>query len=62
MSNETPIGPLVEGAKKATIHFAKAAFEFATGVGALVSGVVGTVRPDDRDDPEAHRPQHVPVE
>jgi hypothetical protein len=61
MTNDTPIGPLVEGAKRATIHFAKAVYEIATGVGALVGGVVHTVRPDD-DEPDAHPPQHVPVE
>jgi hypothetical protein len=60
MTQDTPIGPLVEGTKKASIHFAKAAFELATGVGALVGGVVRTIRPDDH--PDDHPPQRVPVE
>jgi hypothetical protein len=59
--SETPIEPIVEASKKATVHFAKAAYEVASGVGAIVNGVVRTVRggeaPDDR--PQA---RHIPVE
>jgi hypothetical protein len=60
MTDETPIGPLVDASKRATIHFAKAAYEVFTGVGALVAGVVNTVRPPDEDDTGG--PQRVPVE
>jgi hypothetical protein len=60
MTDETPIGPLVDASKRATIHFAKAAYEVFTGVGALVAGVVKTVRPPDDDDTGG--PQRVPVE
>lgn len=56
-----PIDPIVDGARKATIHFAKAAFEVAAGIGAVASGVARTVRPSS-DDEETPRTQHVPVE
>lgn len=60
MTDETPIGPLVDASKRASIHFAKAAYEVFSGVGALVAGVMSTVRP--RDDDDTGGPQRVPVE
>ncbi len=59
--SETPIDPIIRGTKEATLHFARAAFEVAAGLGAIVTGVTRTIRPDDGPDDE-HRPQHVPVE
>lgn len=59
---DTPIEPLVTGAKRATIHFVKAAMEVASGVGALVAGVSRTVRPEDPDRDDEAGPQHVTVE
>lgn len=58
---ETPIEPLVDATRKATVHFAKAAFEIASGVGALVAGIARTVRPEAEVD-ERGASQHVPVE
>jgi hypothetical protein len=58
---ETPIEPLVDATRKATVHFAKAAFEVASGVGALMAGIVRTVRPEAGGD-ERGPSQHVPVE
>ncbi len=58
---ETPIEPLVEATRKATVHFAKAAFEVASGIGALMAGIVRTVRPESEGD-ERGASQHVPVE
>jgi hypothetical protein len=58
---ETPIEPLVDATRKATVHFAKAAFEVASGVGALMTGIVRTVRPETQGD-ERGASQHVPVE
>lgn len=60
--NETPIEPLVTGAKRATVHFVKAAIEVASGLGALVAGVSRTVRPDHVDTDDDGGPQHVTVE
>ena len=57
----TPLGPLVDGTRSATIHFSKAAFEVVSGVAAIIGGVVAVVRPAPDDD-ESHAPQHVPVE
>ena len=63
MKDETPIGPIVEGAKKASIHFAKAAYETMVGIGSLVGGVTAVVRRPGADDVEGDDgPQHVPVE
>jgi hypothetical protein len=60
--NQRPAEPLVAATKRATVHFAKAAFEVASGVGALFTGISQTVRRDsDDDDPEAG-PQKVTVE
>ncbi len=58
---ETPIEPLVDATRKATVHFAKAAFEVANGIGALMAGIVKTVRPEAEGDDSAAT-QHVPVE
>lgn len=60
--DDTPLGPLVEGTRRATIHLAKAAFEVATAVGALVSGITQTVRPPNDDESDDQGPVHVPVE
>jgi hypothetical protein len=57
-----PLDPMIDGARKATIHFAKAAFEVASGLGAVARGVARTVRPPDDDGDAARRPQRVPVE
>lgn len=60
--NDPLLDPLVKGTKAATFHFAKAAFEVASGVGALILGLSRTVRPEpDQDDDDAG-PQHVTVE
>lgn len=59
--SETPIDPIVDATKKASVHFAKAAFEVASGVGALMSGVVKTVRGDDPPD-DRPKARHIPVE
>ena len=58
---ETPIEPLVDATKKASVHFAKAAFEVASGVGALMSGVVRVVRADEPPD-DRPKARHIPVE
>lgn len=58
---ESPIEPIVDATKKASIHFAKAAYEVFTGMGALVNGVVRMVRDDDPTDGD-HAPEHIPVE
>jgi hypothetical protein len=60
--NDTPIEPFVQGTKLATIHFAKAAFEVASGLGALVVGISRTVSPDSDDEEDESGPQRVPVE
>ena len=57
---ETPLDPLVDGTKKATIHFAKAAYEVAAGVGALFVGITQTVRPPEDD--ATTKPEHITVE
>ena len=55
--------PLVTGVRKALVHFSKAALEFASGVGDLVTGVTRTIRRDDpSDDPDADGPQKIDVE
>jgi hypothetical protein len=59
---DTPLEPLVNGTKVATFHFAKAAFEVVSGVGALVVGVSRTVRPEPDPNPDESGPQHVTVE
>ena len=61
MMAETPLDPLVDGTKKATIHFAKAAYEVAAGVGALFGGITRIVRPSGDDD-DAAKPEHITVE
>ena len=60
--NESPLDPQVKGTKVATFHFAKAAFEVASGVGALIVGVSRTVRPEPEQDDDESGPQHVTVE
>jgi uncharacterized membrane protein YhiD involved in acid resistance len=55
--------PLVSGLKKAAVHFSKAAIEVASGVGDLVMGIAGTVRPAaDDTDGDADGPQKIDIE
>jgi hypothetical protein len=61
MTDTNPIEPLVTGTKRATVHFAKAAFEVASGVGAFLRGVTRTVRPEP-DDAEGTGPQKVEID
>jgi len=58
--NESPVEHIVEGTKRATVHFARAAYEVAAGLGALVRGVALTVRGGEDDDGDVR--EHVPVE
>ncbi len=62
MSNEKPTDALVDGVKTAVVHFGKAAFEVAAGVGSLFVGITQTVRPGSQDDDDDAGPQKVPVE
>ncbi len=62
MSEDKPTDALVSGVKTAVVHFGKAAFEIAAGVGALWSGVTKTVRPDSDDEVGTGGHQSVPVE
>lgn len=57
--SESPIEPVVEATKKASVHFAKAAYEVMSGVGALFTGVVRLVRDEEPPKPPS---QHIPVE
>jgi hypothetical protein len=51
------------GLKKAAVHFSKAAIEIASGVGDLVMGISGTVRPAaDNADGDADGPQKIDIE
>jgi len=53
VTDNEPNGELVDGVRRAAIHFSKAAFEVASGLRDLISGVVATVRPPgDEDDGE----------
>lgn len=61
MMSESPIEPLVDATKKASIHFARAGFEVVRGIGALMSGVVNVVR-DDESEAEPPPAEHIPVE
>lgn len=58
---ESPIEPVVEATKRASVHFAKAAYEVMSGLGILVSGVVRVVRDEDETD-DVPPTQHIPVE
>ncbi|GMQ93099.1 MAG: hypothetical protein BMS9Abin12_0576 [Acidimicrobiia bacterium] len=63
MTQDRPTDPLVSGIKRAFIHFSKAAFEVASGVGELVTGVTRTVRQSDgTDEPESNGPQKIDIE
>ena len=57
----TPIDPLVDATKSAVSHFAKAAFEVAAGIGALLVGISETVR-READGQAPDGPQWVTVE
>ena len=56
---DSPIEPVVEATKKASVHFAKAAYEVMSGFGALLTGVVRLVRDEE---PPTSQSQHIPVE
>ena len=58
---DTPIEPLTEATKEAGRHFAKAAFEVAAGVSALLVGIVKVVRNEDTD-PERESGERIVVE
>ncbi len=62
MSYDKSIDPLVDGAKTAAIHFSKAAFEVATGIGALLAGITQIVWPGEQDGEETASYQTVEVE
>ena len=62
MTDDRSTDALVDGVKTAVVHFGKAAFEVASGVGALFIGIAQTVRPSPRDDDDRRGPQKVPVE
>ncbi len=62
MSDEKSTDALVDGVKTAVVHFGKAAFEVAAGVGALFVGITQTVRPGSQGDEDGGGPQKVPVE
>ncbi len=62
MTNDKPTDALVDGVRSAVVHFGKAAYEVASGVGALVVGIAHTVRPDHRDEDDGSGPERVPVE
>ena len=61
MTDKNPVEPLVTGTKRAAVHFAKAGFEVASGVGALLRGVTRTVRPEP-DDTGTSGPQRVEID
>ncbi|MGI9583989.1 MAG: hypothetical protein ACR2N7_00170 [Acidimicrobiia bacterium] len=60
--NHNPADPIVAATKRATVHFAKAAFEVASGVGALFAGITQTVRRETHDEDPESGPQKVTVE
>jgi hypothetical protein len=60
--NDTPLEPLLKGTRTAAFHFAKAGFEVASGLGALIVGITRTVRPEDDPEGDEDGPQHVVVE
>ncbi|MCL1594950.1 MAG: hypothetical protein M3132_11430 [Actinomycetia bacterium] len=62
MTDDKPTDALVGGVKTAVVHFGKAAYEVAAGVGALFIGITQTVRPGADDDDTTGGPQKVPVE
>jgi len=57
MTDDKIIDPLVEGVKIAVVHFGKAAFEVASGIGALFIGITQTVtsKNDDQEDDSGHQ-------
>ncbi len=62
MTDQRPTDALVGGVKIAVVHFGKAAFEVAAGVGALFVGITQTVRNESSGkDPDDGR-QKVTVE
>jgi len=61
MTEDKMTDPLVDGVKIAVLHFGKAAFEVASGIGALFVGITKTVKPTSNDD-DTSGPQTVEVE
>ena len=62
MTEDKMTDPLVDGVKIAVIHFGKAALEVATGIGALLVGIVATVKPDGDSDDDTSGTQTIEVE
>jgi len=62
MTDQRPTDALVGGVKIAVVHFGKAAFEVAAGVGALFVGITRTVRNDSSGKDSDDGPQKVTVE
>lgn len=61
MTESNPIDPLVDGVRQAVVHFGKATYEVAAGVGALFVAITKTVR-RDADDAGGSGPQKVEIE
>ena len=62
MTQDKTTDPLVDGVKTAVLHFGKAAFEVANGIGALFVGITQTVKPTSEDPDDGSGPQTVEVE
>jgi len=62
MTDRKPTDALVDGVKTAVVHFGKAAYEVAAGVGALFVGITQTVRSDPSGESPDDGPQKVTVE
>lgn len=62
MTDQKPTDALVGGVRTAVVHFGKAAYEVAAGVGALFVGITQTVRKDSGGEAPRNGPQKVTVE
>lgn len=62
MTDDRLTDPLVDGVKTAVVHFGKAAFEVAAGVGALFVGITQTVTSNADEDDTPPPTQRVEVE
>lgn len=62
MTDDKMTDPLVDGVKTAVLHFGKAAFEVANGIGALFVGITKTVKQGEDDGDDSNGPQTVVVE
>jgi hypothetical protein len=62
MTEEKMTDPLVDGVKTAVVHFGKAAFEVANGIGALFVGITRTVKPDSECDDDSPGAETIEVE